>query len=161
MATTEMGDMLNEIGQYVANRLGKTPDDIFVYIEAGDQVYGGAIFENLADKVIYHQYGDDDGFGDIVLRLWDIAPPDKKWSVLLYDIKDGKFDAEFIYTDDMDKDVYEHDYREDALVARYGDKPVIYPPMEDGDWHELTAEELAEIQDTEYDWETGAALPKT
>lgn len=158
-----MGDLLNQIGQFAADRLGKIPEDIFVYIEAGDQNYGGAIFENLEDKVIYHDFEPDDvdlGFGDIVLRLWDIAPPDKKWSVLLYDIKDGNFDAEFLYTDDLEKDVFEHDYREDALVARYGDKPVIYPPMEDGDYHELTEEELAEIRDTEYDWDTGEALPK-
>ncbi len=164
MTTKETGDLLNQIGQFVADRLGKTPNDIFVYIDAGDQNYGGAIFENLKDEVIYHDFepdGVDLGFGDIILRLWDIAEPDKKWSVLLYDIKDGKFDAEFLYTDDMDKDVFEHDYREDALVARYGDKPVIYPPMEDGDYHELTEEELAELDATEYDWETGAALPKT
>jgi hypothetical protein len=160
MANEQMGDMLNELGQYVANRLGKVPDDIFVYIEAGDQVYGGAIFENLPDKVLYHEYGDDDGFGDIVLRLWDAAEPDKKWSVLLYDIKDGKFDAKFLYTDDLEKDVSSLDIREDALVARYGNKPVIYPPMEGPEYHELTEEELAEINATEYDWHTGEALPK-
>jgi hypothetical protein len=148
MTTPEMGDLLNQIGQFVADRLGKIPDDVFVYIDAGDQNYGGAIFENLEDNVIYHDFepmGVDLGFGDIVLRLWDIAPPDKKWSVLLYDIKDGKFDAEFLYTDDMDKDRFEHDYREDALIARYGDKPVIYPPMEEGDYHELTEDELANL----------------
>jgi hypothetical protein len=65
-----------------------------------------------------------------------------------------------LYTDDLEKDVFEHDYREDALVARYGDKPVIYPIMEDGDYHELTEEELAEIDATEYDWDTGEALPR-
>ena len=163
MTTAEMGDLLNQIGQFVADRLGKIPEDVFVYIDAGDQNYGGAIFENLEDKVIYHDFSDsgvDDGFGDIVLRLWDIAPPDKKWSVLLYDIKDGKFDAEFLYTDDLEKDLSQIDFRETKLVARYGNKPVIYPPMNEDDYHELTEGELAEIRNTEYDWETGEALPK-
>ncbi len=158
MATKEMGDLLNEIGQLTADILGKIPEDVFVYIDAGDNNCGGAIFENLQDKVIYHSFNNE--MFDVILKLWDVAESDKKWSVLLYDIKDGKFEAEFLYTDDLEKDRFEHDYREDALVARYGDKPVIYPPMEDGDFHELTEEELAEIDATEYDWETGEALPK-
>jgi hypothetical protein len=136
MANQEFGDMLNEIGQHVANILGKLPDDVYVYIEAGDQRQGGAIFENLAERVVYHSISDE--MFDAIEHLWEAAETDKKWSVIHYDIKDGQFDAEFLYTDDMELDTFEHDYREDALVARYGDKPVIYPPMDDDDWHELT-----------------------
>ena len=47
--------------------------------------------------------------------------------MLLYDIKDGSFDAEFIYTNDLEDEWDSLDYRQDALRARYGDKPVIYP----------------------------------
>jgi hypothetical protein len=158
MANKQMGDLLNKIGQITADILEKTPKDIFVYADAGDNNSGGAIFENLQDKVIYHSFNNE--MFDTIIKLWDIAEPEKKWSVLLYDIKDGKFEAEFLYTDDLEKDVFEHDYREDALVARYGDKPVIYPPMEGDEYRELTEEELAEINATEYDWDTGEALPK-
>jgi hypothetical protein len=158
MATKEMGDMLNAVGQHVANILGKTPEDVYVYIEAGDQWSGGAIFENLADKVVYHDFDEEISY--LIIGLWDAAEPENKWSVIHYDIKDGRFDAEFLYTGDMELDTFEHDYREDALIARYGDKPVIYPEPDEGDWHELTEEELADIEVTEYDWETGEALPK-
>lgn len=159
MATKELGDALNAIGQLVANVLNKVPEDVFVFIEAGDQWYGAAIFENLEDKVTYYEF-EDGSLDEIVLPLWEAAEPDKKWSLLLYDIKDGAFDAEFVYTADMSQSPFEHDYREDALIARYGNKPVIYPEPDEGDWHELTAEELAEIDATEYDWETGAPIPK-
>jgi hypothetical protein len=158
MATREIGDILNRIGQHTANIIGKTPDDVFVYIEAGDQRQGGAVFENLSDQVIY--YDPSIEMCEEIQRLWDVAEPDKKWSVLLYDIKDGKFEAEFMYTDDLEKDVFEHDYREDALLIRYGDKPVIYPEPDDGDWHELTGEELAKLENTEYDSKTGEAIKK-
>jgi hypothetical protein len=141
MATEEMGDALNTIAQLVADVLGKTPDDVFVFIEAGDQWYGGAIFENLEDEVLYHEF--EEGLGDIVLPLWETAAPDKKWSLLLIDIKDGRFDAEFVYTADMTHHPFEHEYRQDAVVKRYGEKPVIYPPMDDGDWQELTEADLA------------------
>ena len=140
MATEEMGKLLNQIGQLVAKTLGKVPDDVFVFIRAADQLSGGAIFENLPEQVIYHDFGHD--VHDTILELWDAAPPDKKWSMLLYDIKDGRFDAEFLYTDDLEDEWDSLDYRQDALRARYGDKPLIYPPMYDGDWHEITEDDL-------------------
>jgi hypothetical protein len=140
MTTKEMGDMLNEIGQHVADELGKIPNDVFVFIDAGDQWCGGAIFENLEDKVVYHDFSNE--MGEVIIRLWEAADPGKKWSILLFDIKDGKFEAEFLYTDDLEHHPFEYDYRQDALDARYGAKPVIYPPMDDGDWHELTEDDL-------------------
>jgi hypothetical protein len=128
MATEEMGKLLNQIGQLVAKTLGKVPDDVFVFIRAADQLSGGAIFENLPEQVIYHDFGHD--VHDTILELWDAAPADKKWSMLLYDIKDGSFDAKFLYTDDLEDEWDSLDYRQDALRKRYGDKPVIYPQRE-------------------------------
>ncbi len=143
MATIEIGDMLNAIGQHAADILEKTPEDVFVFIEAGDQWMGAGIFENFEDKVVYH--GPSEELLEAVQSLWEAAEPDKKWSILFYDIKDGSFEVEFLYTDDLEHHPFEHNYRQDALAARYGDKSVIYPPMEDGDWHELTEEELADV----------------
>jgi hypothetical protein len=140
MATEQIGNLLNRIGQQVANILGKVPNDVFVFIEAADQMSGGAIFENLPEQVIYHDFGNETH--DTISELWEAAAPNKKWSMLLYDIKHGSFDAEFLYTDDLEGEWYALDYRQDALKARYGDKPVIYPPMDDGDWHELTDDDL-------------------
>lgn len=140
MTTPEMGKMLNDVGQFVADILGKVPDDVFVFIEAGDQWQGGAIFDNLEDKVVYHEFTDE--MEDLVQELWEAAEPDKKWSIILYDIKDGRFKAEFMYTDDLEHHPFEHNYRRDALDARYGDKPVIYPGLDEGDWDEVTEDDL-------------------
>ena len=139
MATEGMGKLLNQIGQQVANFLGKVPDDVFVFIHAADQMSSGAIFENLPEQVMYRDFGHD--VHDTILELWDAAPPDKKWSMLLYDIRDGRFDAEFLYTDDLEDEWDSLDYRQDALRARYGDKPVIYPKR-DGKFRILTLDDL-------------------
>ena len=142
MATEDQGDLLNAIGQHAANILGKTPDDVFMFIEAGDQWMGAGVFENLEDKVIYHHPSDE--LLDDVQRLWEAAEPDKKWSIIHYDIKGGRFYAEFLYTADLEHHPFEHEYRQDALDARYGDKPVIYPPMDEGNWQELTEDDLTD-----------------
>jgi hypothetical protein len=143
MANKEIGDMLHAIAQHTADILGKTPEDVFVYIDAADQRQGGAVFDNLADRVIYHD--PSDAMCEEIQRLWDAADPDKKWAMVFYDIKDEKFEVEFIYPDQLEVDFWEHDYREDALIARYGDKPVIYPKP-DPDWHDLTEEDLSDTQ---------------
>ncbi len=97
MADKETGEIMNAVGQAVADVLGKTPDDVFVFIEAGDHWYGGGIFENLEDKVLYHEFEEE--LDDIIRPLWESAEPDKKWSIILVDFKDGKFEAEFLYTE--------------------------------------------------------------
>lgn len=139
MYTEEQAQMLNAIGQHTADILGKVPDDVFVFIEAGDQWMGGAVFENLEDKVLYH--GPSREMLKEIQNLWESADPDKKWSIIHYDIKDGQFDAEFIYTADMEHHPFEYNYRQDALTARYNDKSVNYPPI-DGDWQEIKEDDL-------------------
>jgi hypothetical protein len=66
--------------------------------------------------------------------------------MLHYDIKDGKFTVEYFYPEQLDAEETSYDRRGRALQLRYGDKPVIYPDLDDGDWHELTEEELADIE---------------
>jgi hypothetical protein len=136
--------MLNAIGQHTANVLGKTPEDVFVYIRAGDQWMEGAIFDNLENAVIYHDPNRD--MVEEVTRLWEAADPEKKWEMLYYDIKDGGFTVEYFYPDQLDPEEDSPDHRDRALAARYGDKPVIYPEPDRGYWHELTEEDLAEIE---------------
>ncbi|CAM8673187.1 MULTISPECIES: hypothetical protein [Sphingobium] len=46
-----------------------------------------------------------------------------------YEIKDGKFDVSFRYSDEVDVAVIDDERRQAALRARFGDKPVIFPPM--------------------------------
>lgn len=140
MTNAEASNILNAIGQHITDIIGKVPEDIYVFIEAGDRWQGSAVFENLDERVVCHPPSDE--LIDEIGRLWEAVEPDKKWSIIHYDIKDGRFDAKFLYTADLEHDPFEYDYRQDALDARYGDKPIIYPPMDDGDWHELTEDDL-------------------
>lgn len=144
MSTEQIGALLEEVGRHVAIQLGRTPNDVFVFLEAGDQWQGGAVFENLDDRVIYHDPSPE--LIELVERMWEAAEPGKKWSIILYDIKDGRFEAEFMYTSDLEHHPFEHDYREDALVARYGSKTIVYPEPEGQLWQELTEEDLPEIE---------------
>ncbi len=161
MANQAMGDMLNEIGQHVADFLGNPLKDVFVFIEAGDNWSGGEIYQNQAETIESYEFPDI--MSDLILNMWEAAPADKKWSVILYDIKDGEFSAEFLYPEiQIDEDGEEYDIHDDildaALLERFGEKTITYPNEDDDDWHELTEEDLAEVEVIEVDPNTGLPI---
>lgn len=130
MSTVEMGDILNAIGQHTADILGEIPNDVFVYIEAGDNWQGAGIFKDIGNRVIY--YDPSHALIEEIERLWEAADPAHKWRILYYDIKDGRFSVEFHYPEEFAEDEDWHEHRERALEERYGEKQVVYPPPEDG-----------------------------
>jgi hypothetical protein len=67
----------------------------------------------------------------LIWQAWEAESLDskKRWAVMEYEIRDGKFDAQFIYPDQVDVESYDVDRREITLRKRFGDKPIIYPPM--------------------------------
>lgn len=152
------GEQLNQIGQLTADLLGKDPEDVFVFIKAGDNWGHVGIFDNQPGEVIYHDPSPE--LMDLVIEMWADADPGRKWFMIHYDIKNGRFDADYFYPDqfgfsfddppvDPDDEDYDPDklnemsdsFREDALTARYGDKPVRYPPMDEG-FYDLTEDDL-------------------
>lgn len=123
----QMGDILNMLGQHLAEIIGNHPNDTFLYAEADEGFREAAIFHDEGDKVIY--YNPSQELFDDIGRLWEVAEPDKKWAVMMYDVKDGKFDAKFVFPEDLDPEKSIVDRREDALIERYGNKDVIYPDI--------------------------------
>jgi hypothetical protein len=135
----KMSELLNAIGQDIAVILGGDPNDSYMYAVAADGAVEAGIFQDVGSQVIY--YDPDDELFDDVQELWYGAEPGKKWEVLHLDIKNGQFDAHFDYPDSFDPEETSTDRRERALAARFGDKPVVYPPPDEG-FHDLTEADL-------------------
>ncbi len=142
MSPIENADALNAIGQHVADVLGKTPQNVFVYIRAGDNWQEAAIFDDLGNRVVYHDPSMEMCYE--IGRLWDAADPERKWAMIHYDIKDGRFEVEYFYPDQLDPDEDSPDFRPRALAARYGDKQVVYPEPEEAWGHDLNEDDLNE-----------------
>lgn len=131
-----MGPLMNDIGGKLAEIVGGDPNDVFLYVEIGDRWIGYSIFKDEGNVVRYYD-DNDSGLYDLLWDAWYAEPSEEKkmrWSVMEYDVKDGKFSAFYRYPDEVDVEVFDvnSDRRETALKARYGDKPVIYPPIPEG-----------------------------
>lgn len=99
-------------------------------MEVGDRWISPNVFKDEG-----HQIRNIDGSRLLSDLLWDAwyAESDEggieRWSILEYDIKDGKFEINYRYPDEVDVEVIDDERRQTALRARFGDKPVVYPPM--------------------------------
>jgi hypothetical protein len=70
--------------------------------------------------------------GELIYKAWLAEEEDKRWSVMEYEINGTAFDADFKFPEEVQVRVYDEDDRRDiALKRRFGDKPVIYPPLPD------------------------------
>ena len=125
----QLGPLLGAVGELAADEIGGDPNGIYLYVEVGDRWMSVNVFRDEGDVV--RNYPSEPELTDLLWKLWKLENRDRKmrWAVMEYEIRDGKFDAEFAYPDQVDVESYDVDRREIALRKRFGDKPNIYPPM--------------------------------
>lgn len=141
----QMGDMLNGIGQHLADILEHHPDGAYLYAEMDEGYCEAGVFYDEGEHVVY--YGPSDELFNALHELWEFAEADKKWAVLHYEVKNGAFDARFSYPDQIDPVEAGFERRERALYERYGDKPVIYPEP-DENFRMLTSDDFPDDDGT-------------
>lgn len=126
-----LGSKYNEIGAELVDIVGGTADGIYLYAEAGDGWFGYSVFKDEGSAVRY--FTPTSELGDLIRDAWKTENRDRqmRWAIMEYEIKDGKFEARFKYPEEVDVESFDIDRREEALKRRYGDKPVIYPPIPD------------------------------
>lgn len=124
-----LGPILNEVGAEGAAIVGGNPDGLYIYAEPDGGAVFAAVFKDEGNAVRY--YDPTDELFDLISDAWEMENLDeaKRWAVMEYEIVGTKFDVKFSYPEELDPNDYSSDRREAALRKRYGDKPVIYPPM--------------------------------
>lgn len=125
----KIGPMLGAVGAEAAMIVGGDPEGLYIYAEDEDGSVFASVFMDEGKAVRYYD-PTHELFG-LIGKVWDAGDPDeaKRWVVMEYEVRDGKFDTQFKYREELDPDDYVVDRRRAALKARYGDKPVIYPPI--------------------------------
>lgn len=141
MQNEQMADILAVLAQHLAEIVEGDMDGVYLYAEADGGSYDAGIFKDIGNGVQY--FSPDAELFDELRRLWAAADVDEKWHVLHYTVRGAAFEASFEFQDSMDPDEFIQDRRKRALHQRYGDKPVIYPPMEDY-FHEISEADLSD-----------------
>lgn len=122
-----LGPMYADIGAEVAEIVGGDPDGSFLYAEVGDGWVYAAVFKNEGTLVRYFDPSPE--LSNLLLEAWETEEPGKRWAVMEYEVMGTKFDAKFLFPEEIDPKVHASERRPVVLKRRYGDKPVIYPPI--------------------------------
>ena len=126
-----LGPALSKIGRAAMSIVGGEPDGVYLYVEAGEGWVDISLYKDEGAQVRYFDAGETD-LVDALFDAWYIEEPDKRWTVMHYTINGGKFNAEFEFGELRRAGESDDDRRERILHARYGDKPIVYPPPPKG-----------------------------
>ena len=94
-----LGDMLNAVGQHLADIIGDHPDGTYLYVEADEGSYDTAIFHDGGDAIVYHDPSQE--LFDELIKIWEFAETHEKWAVMHYEVNNGKFDTRFEFSDQL------------------------------------------------------------
>lgn len=134
MPNAETENLLNEIGQLLAEDKEYPLDGTLLYAEVDTNFVAPSIFKDVGDHVVYRD-PDLDTLGDALLHLWNIQEGVKRWEVIEYVVRGGKFTATFTYPEDIDRDEDSLDRRDRVVERHFGKKRIVYspPPGNDDD----------------------------
>ena len=123
---SEVGALLNEVGNVLARDTSYPLDGTFLYVKADWGMADMSIFKNLGDRLLWRN--PMNGLADVLLELWEAGKPEKRWVSMQYRIEDGKFETFFTHAP-LDPEVTTIDRRAAILQQRFGNKQIVYPPL--------------------------------
>ncbi|UAK25190.1 hypothetical protein [Sphingomonas nostoxanthinifaciens] len=123
---SEVGTLLNEVGNVLAQDADYPLDGTFLYVEADWGWVDMMIFKDLGDHLLARW--PMNGLADVLAELWEAEVPAKRWSSMQYRIEGGAFSASFTHGQ-LDPEESTLDRRHRILQQRYGNKRVDYPPL--------------------------------
>lgn len=106
------------------------PTEFFSTLRFGEGWISPNVFKDEGHQIRY--LNDNETLSDLLWEAWYAESYEggiKRWSIMEYEIKDGKFDVSFKYPDEVNVETISLERRQTALRARFGDKAVVYPSM--------------------------------
>lgn len=122
-----LGPIFDQIGREMGSIGGGDPDKTYLYAEVQEGHIAASVFKDDGSSVRY--FDPSRLLMDLLMEAWETEEPNKRWRVIEYEVVGKRFHAVFKFPDEVDPEEYWSERRAVALRARYGDKPVIYPPI--------------------------------
>lgn len=126
MQSDETQRLLNELAEALAEDVDYPLDNTLLYAEVAADMASPSIYKNLSNHILYRN-PELDAFCYTLWDLWLEQPEGRRWAHMEYLVKDGKFDAVFVYPDELDPEEEPMDRRTRIVRRYFGDKPIVYP----------------------------------
>jgi len=100
------------------------PRDFYVYAEVDDGVIAPSLVQIYPDHMLWVV---PRSIGKALYRMWQNAAEDKKWQAMTLEVRDGKFDAQFLYDPARQFDEETDARSKTAMHERFPDLPMRHP----------------------------------
>lgn len=128
MASNEAEQLLQEIGQLLAEDKYYPLDGTLLYARLDHNMVDWSIFKERGNHVLY-RWPKPARLAYALLELWEVEKPKDRWAEIEYVIRNGRFDATYTYPDDIDAEEDPFEQRDRVVARHFGKKPIVYPPM--------------------------------
>jgi hypothetical protein len=125
MDPLDLGSVYAEIGALALDAASPAADGMLVYVEVSQGMIFTSVFTNKGDRVVYHDSTQE--LTGHIYKTWLSIEPGKRWATMTYTVDDGRFHTSFRYPDEVDVEDMSDERRQEAVKARFGNKPVHYP----------------------------------
>jgi hypothetical protein len=127
MENTIVTEALNEMCANTLEGYPNGPRDFYIYAEVSDGVIAPSLVQIYTDHVFWIVPWN---LGKPLYRIWQNAADDKKWQAMTLEIRDGKFDAQFLYDPARQFDEETDARSMAAMHERFPDLPIRHPPYD-------------------------------
>lgn len=126
MNQDRQAELLNQIGTKLHADQRYSAVGTLLICAVADMFISMSLFWDRGNYIMCSS-ADYDNFEDIMLELWELDEPDKRWLEIEYLIKGKEFEANFLYEEDIGDELV-NPSRISASARRYlGDKKIVYP----------------------------------
>lgn len=130
MPDSRTEELLNLIGSLLAEDSEYPLDGTLLHAAVARASVAPSIFKDLGNHILYRD-PDLDRLGDALLELWGAQQGEDRWAEIEYLVRDGRFDANFVYPEDINQAEEPLDRRRRIVAHYFGEKPIVYPDPED------------------------------
>ena len=128
----ELGEIMNWLGTECAWIIGGDPNGMYIYAEVDGGLVSAGLFKDEGPAVRY--FDPTREIAALLRDAWEAEPDEAlRWVAIEYEIRDNQFDVQFRYPEELDPNEDSIVRRRAVLKKRFGNKPVIYMPMEQVD----------------------------
>jgi len=136
MSQDRKAELLSRIGAKLqANQHFSAAGTLFI-CAVEDMFISMSLFWNRGNYIIYNS-PDYDEFEDVMFELWELDAPGKRWLEMEYLLRGKKFEANFLYEEDIGDELMNPSRISDSARRYLGDKEIMYPDDLGDDTFEL------------------------
>lgn len=136
MSQDRKTELLSRIGAKLqANQHFSAAGTLFI-CAVEDMFISMSLFCNCGNHIIYNS-PDYDEFEDVMFELWELDAPGKRWLEMEYLLRGKKFEANFLYEEDIGDELMNPSRISDSARRYLGDKEIMYPDDLGDDTFEL------------------------